>query len=139
MMNYANKENLNRELIALMLKLARRDNSFDEREFNYIAQVSRALNLPFEEIRDIQLNLDEFDFNPPSEEAERMTILYHLLFCMKSDGIVKPEEINLVKHLGFRLGVRPELTDDLICTVKKYEKSKLPPDLLLNSLRKYMN
>lgn len=134
-----NKENLSRELIALMLKLARKDDYFDEKEFYYILQVANAMEVSAEELRRIQLSVDEYEFNPPKNEQERMTILYYLLFCMKSDGLVKEEEVRLVQKIGFKLGFRQQLTDDLIQTVKKHTTKKLPPEELLASLKKYLN
>jgi uncharacterized membrane protein YebE (DUF533 family) len=138
-MNGTNKENISREIIALMLKLAKRDDHYDEKEFYYILQVSHAMGLSAEEMRDIQMNLEHYEFNPPTNESERMTVLYYLLFCMKSDNIVKEEEIKLVQKMGFRLGFREQLTDDLIRTVSTHADKKLPPELLLDSLKKYLN
>ena len=138
-MNGTNKENISREIIALMLKLAKHDKYYDEQEFYYILQVSHAMGLSAEEMRDIQLNLDNYGFKPPTTESERMTVLYYLLFCMKSDHQVKEEEIKLVQKMGFRLGFREQLTDDLIRTVSSHADKKLPPELLLESLKKYLN
>lgn len=134
-----NKENLSREIVALMLKLARTDEYFDEKEFYYILQVANAMDISPEELRRIQLSVDEYDFIAPENEQERMTILYYLLFCMKSDGTVKPEEVRLVQRIGFKLGFRQQLTDDLIQTVKRHASKKLPPEELLHSLKKYLN
>ncbi len=134
-----NKEDISREIIALMLQLARKDDYFDEKEFYYILQIAEAMNISPDEMRRIQMSLDDFDFSPPSNEQERMTILYYMLFCMKSDGVVKDEEIRLVQKIGFRLGFRQQLTDDLILTVKKYADTKLPPEEMLASLKKYLN
>ena len=134
-----NKENLSREIIALMLKLARKDDYFDEKEFYYILQVANAMDISPEELRRIQLSVEEYDFVPPQNEQERMTILYYLLFCMRSDGTVKPEEVRLVQRIGFKLGFRQQLTDDLIQTVKTHANNKLPPEELLHSLKKYLN
>ena len=134
-----NKEKLGRELVALLLRLSKRDKYFDEKEFVYIIQVSNAMGITIEEIKHIQSNLDLYEFNPPTNESERMTVLYYLLFCMKSDGVVKDEEVLLVQKIGFRLGFRQQLTDDLIQTVKNHASDKLPPEKLLANVKKYMN
>lgn len=138
-MQPTNKENKGREIIALMLKMATKDDQFDEKEFSFILQVSSAMNISIEEIHEIMLNLDDFTFTPPHDEAERMTILYYLLFSMKSDGKVKQKEVRLIQKLGFRLGFRQELTNDLIQQVKMHAKRKLPAESLLERLRIYMN
>ena len=138
-MNSTNKENLSRQIIALLLKLARKDGKFDEKEFSFILQVCATMNISPEEMRDIQLNLDDYHFSPPKTEQERMTVLYYLLFCMKSDEKVTSEEIKLVQRMGFKLGFRQQLTDDLIRTVQSHADKRIPPELLLESLQKYMN
>lgn len=134
-----NKENISREVIALLLKMARHDGHFDEKEFVFILQVGNALNVSPDEMRDIQMNLDSFSFQPPKDESERMTILYYLLFCMKSDGKIRKKEIDMITRIGFKLGFRQDLTNDLIIAVKNHGKNKLPPDLLLENIKIYMN
>ncbi len=138
-MQHSNKEKLGREIIALMLKLAKKDQYYDEKEFVYILQVSNYMGISSEEMRDIQLNLNKYNFTPPKTESERMTVLYYLLFCMKSDGKVTDEEVRLVQKIGFRLGFREQLTEDLIQSVKMHADKKLPPEQLLDNLRKYLN
>ena len=134
-----NKENLSREIIALLLKLARKDGALDEKEFTFILQVCATLEISAEELREIQLNIDDYDFNPPRNEQERMTVLYYLLFCMKIDKTVTPEEKKLVQKMGFRLGFRQALTDDLILTIQNHTAEKMPENELLKNLQKYMN
>jgi uncharacterized tellurite resistance protein B-like protein len=134
-----NKENISREVIALLLKMARHDGHFDEKEFVFILQVGYALNVSPDEMREIQMNLDSFSFQPPKDESERMTILYYLLFCMKSDGKIRQKEIEMITRIAFKLGFRQDLTNDLIIAVKNYGRKKLPPDLLLENIKTYMN
>ena len=138
-MNGTNKENKAREIIALMLRLAKEDQNFHEKEFYYILQVADSMGISPEEIREIQLNLNNYNFDPPKNESERMTVLYYLLFCMKSDREVTKEEIKLVQRVGFRLGFREQLTDDLIRTIIDHSNKSLPPEGLLDNLKKYMN
>lgn len=134
-----NKEKLSREIIALLLKIARKDGDFDEKEFAFILQVAATMDITPEELRNIHLNLDIYSFTPPSNEEERMTVLYYLLFCMKIDNKVNEEEVRLVQRMGFKLGFRQQLTDDLIRSVKQHAEQKLPEDELIKNLKKYMN
>lgn len=138
-MHSTNRENLSREIIALLLKLSRKDGQFDEKEFSFILQVCSAMGVAPEEMREIQISLDQYHFSAPKNEEERMTVLYYLLFCMKSDHQVSHEEIKLVQKMGFKLGFRAQLTDDLIRTVQEHSDRKLPPEKLLENLQKYMN
>ncbi len=134
-----NKEKLSREIVALLLKLARKDDNFDEKEFAFILQVCSAMDITPEEMRHIQMNLEIYEFSPPKNEQERMTVLYYLLFCMKIDQEVSEEEIILVQKMGFRLGFRQQLTDDLITSVKNHTEDKMPEDELIRNLQKYLN
>jgi hypothetical protein len=68
-----------------------------------------------------------------------MTILYYLLFLMEIDGNVSREEEDLVKEFGLRLGFRIGLTSELIDEIRKHARTRVPPDALLEHIRKYLN
>jgi hypothetical protein len=58
---------------------------------------------------------------------------------MDIDGNVKPEEEDLVKEFGLRLGFRMGLTTELINEIKRHATTKIPPEALLEHIRKYLN
>ena len=133
------KEQLKRSIIALLLRLQASDNEIHLHEFAYIHKVATHLGLSADDVLSVETALDDYPLHPPSNEKERMTILYYLLFLMDIDGTVTKEEEQLVEQFGMRLGFRIELTHELIEVVKSYADRELPPDALLNQIKKYLN
>jgi hypothetical protein len=133
------REDLKRSIIALLLRLQASDTNKHIREFAYIHKVATHLGLSAEDVRDVENSLDHYPLRPPAGEKERMTILYYLLFLMEIDGEVTPEEEDVVKEFGLRLGFRMGLTSELIAVVKHYAKTQIPPDALLERIKKYLN
>jgi uncharacterized tellurite resistance protein B-like protein len=130
---------LKKSIIAMLLRLQNADADRNIREFAYIHKVASHLGLSADEVVDIETNLKEYPLKPPSDEKERMTILYYLLFLMDIDGNVSREEEDLVKEFGLRLGFREGLTSELINEIKSYATTRIPPDALLEHIRKYLN
>ena len=130
---------LKKSIIALLLRLQMADNDKSMREFAYIHKVASHLGLSAAEVVDIERDLASYPLKPPSDEKERMTILYYLLFLMDIDGNVQQEEEDLVKEFGLRLGFRMGLTSELINEIKRYATTRIPPNALLEHIRKYLN
>lgn len=130
---------LKKSIIALLLRLQHADTEKSLREFAYIHKVATHLGLNENEVLEIEQDLSSYPLKPPSDERERMTILYYLLFLMDIDGHVSREEEDLLKEFGLRLGFRTSLTAELINEIKEHAASKVPPNALLEHIRKYLN
>ncbi|HLF62250.1 MAG TPA: hypothetical protein VI603_00755 [Saprospiraceae bacterium] len=130
---------LKKSIVALLLRLQKADTDKTIREFAYIHKVASHLGLSAEDVIGIERDLSSYPLKPPSDEKERMTILYYLLFLMDIDGNVKQEEEDLVKEFGLRLGFRMGLTTELINEVKRHATTRIPPDALIEHIRKYLN
>ncbi len=129
----------NRSIIALLVDMARSDSFSAPIEFLYIAGIAEQLGISKLEVEDIRDRPKDFPFDPPPTEQERMTILYYLLFTMRVDGVIKPEEENYLHDIGLKLGLNPALTEDLIRVVKSYAKEDIPPSAMLEQIKKYLN
>jgi RAB protein geranylgeranyltransferase component A len=68
-----------------------------------------------------------------------MTILYYLLFMMRVDGVIDQQEEQLVHEAGFRLGFNEKMVDDLIHVMKTYLNKEIPPEVMLQQIKKYLN
>ena len=136
---FESREEQKRSIIAMLLRLQASDHDKQPSEFAYIHKVAMHLGLSEEDVLSVESALDQYPVNPPSDEKERMTILYYLLFLMEVDGEVSKQEELLVEHFGMLLGFRIELTSELISAVKSYTKRSMPPDELLGRIRKYLN
>ena len=128
-----------RSIIALLFKLGMADHHESKSESDYIRQVAEFIGLPEAHLTEIQESVDSFDLAPPSNEQERMTILYYLLFLSNVDQDIREEEENLIKKFGFRLGFRPALTDDLISVLRNYANQRIPPNAMVDVIKKYLN
>jgi hypothetical protein len=117
-------ENLKKSIIALLL------------EFLKVAQ---HLGMDEEAVKEIEQQRHLYKLEVPSTEKERMTILYYLLFLMDIDGEVSKEEEQLVEDFGFRLGFSTNLTSEMISVIKDHTNSKVPPEELIDKIRKYLN
>lgn len=133
------REELKRSIIALLLRLQASDNDADLQEFAYIHKVAEHLGLSEKDVLSVEAALDQYPLNPPSDEKDRMTILYYLLFLMEVDGEVSQPEEQLVEHFGILLGFRLEMTRELIAVVKSHSHRTIPPDKMLKQIKKFLN
>jgi uncharacterized tellurite resistance protein B-like protein len=126
-------------IIAMLIRMMAADGRKDRNEFVYILQVAFELGMTMEELQ--ALTPEIFSTAPvlPSSEKERMIILYYLLFMMKTDGIVTPEEEDLVRDFGLQLGFRIDLVSDLARVIKTNPPFTAPTDEMLNEIRRYLN
>ena len=109
-------------------------------EYVYIQKVAWSLGLSNLDVEEVIRNLDLYpDVLAPITEKERMTILYYLLFLMRVDKNVSQEEEKLVQEFGFRLGFRTALTTELIRVIKDHANSHLPPEKMIQAIKKYLN
>ncbi len=136
---FTTPDHVKRAIIALLIKLSAIDGKNDLKEVTYTIQVANLIGLSAEDVRDIAMDPDQYELEPPTDEPSRMTILYYLLFLMDADGEVSIEEEQLVQEFGFRLGVRTELTRQLIAVIKQYSNSRVPPSQMLEKIKIYLN
>ena len=101
--------------------------------------VAESIGLDMFTVKEVLENPSNYRLESPPDEQERMTILYYLLFMMCVDGKIEPQEEKLIHEAGFRLGFNELLTADLIKVMKKYLTKDIPPEAMLEQIRKYLN
>jgi len=133
-------EHHRKSIVALLVKLQLADGQTNDHELVYIHKVAWSLGLTNEDVQDVMEHLDHYkEVVIPFTEKERMTILYYLLFFMRVDMEVSGEEEKMVQEFGFRLGFRTALTTDLIQIVREYVNTRVPPNKMLEAIKKYLN
>lgn len=132
-------EHHKRSIIALLIRLSKADNSVENKEKSYMIAVCNAIGLDYDEIPQIAENLEDYPLYPPTEEPDRMEILYYLLFQMKIDGKASEEEAKLIQEFGFKLGFNELLTQDMINVIQGHVQKRVPPEKMLEIIRKYSN
>ncbi len=136
---FATPDGLKRAIIALLVRLSTADGKFDPREGAYILEIASQLGLEEETVVEIAGNPSTYKLKPPADEQSRMTILYYLLFLMDVDGEITQEEVDLMQIMGFRLGIRTELTRDLITILKAHSQQGVAPHKMLEKVKAYLN
>lgn len=119
--------------------MAEADGRDHENELRFINNVAGRIGLSTSDVKSIDKHPEKLTFSLPSTEVDRMTILYDLLFLMKIDGDVANEEKDLVRELGVRLGFRITMVEEFIEMISQYVGQAIPPNILLDIIRKYMN
>ncbi len=125
--------------ILTLLMLAEADNSDHENEIRFINHVAGRIGLSEQDVDDIDKHPERLNFSLPVTEQDRMTVLYDLLFLMKIDGSVVGAEKELVQELGKRLGFRMDMIEEFIEVMRRYIGQSIPPNVLLDIIKKYMN
>jgi len=137
--NYENEYDRNRATIAMLIKMVTIDNKIDPIEKKFLGDIANQLGLLQEDIATIIENPEEFALKPPAAEEDRMRILYYLLFMMRVDGEIPPEEEKLCYKAGLRLGFNEQLTGDMIRIMKTHLDEDIPPEAMINVVKKYLN
>jgi uncharacterized tellurite resistance protein B-like protein len=125
--------------ILTLLMLAEADNNDHQNEIRFIKHVAGRIGLSEQDVDDIDKHPERLTFSLPVTEQDRMTILYDLLFLMKIDGSVVETEKELVQELGKRLGFRMDMIEEFIEVMMRYIGQAIPPNVLLDIIKKYMN
>lgn len=78
-------------------------------------------------------------FALPTSEVDRTSIMFYLLLLMKVDKHISKREEHIIYHYGFKLGFRDTLVQNLVNVIKTYTHQKLPPNILLEKVKAYLN
>lgn len=133
------KEDYRPAVIYMLLRMMAADGQQDRREYRYFIKVMHEMGMSMEDLAALTAHPLPTEEKLPSDERERMVILYFLLFMMESDSDIAEEEIRLVKELGHHLGFRIELVADLIQVIRSYDHISSPSEALLDKIRTYLN
>ncbi len=137
MFDYSQKQK--RSIIALLAQMADADNKIAGLESKYIQEVAARMDLSEEDILEALQDAAAHQLEPPVEERDRMSILYYLLFMMRADGSITDKEEEFCYKVGLNLGIQPALTRDLIGVMKTYLNEDVPPEAMLEQIKKYLN
>jgi len=136
---YENNTEYRKSIIALLYEMVKSDGHIAEIEKIYLKDIGESLGLDFFTVLDVVANYQDYQLEPLPDEQERMKILYYLLFMMRVDGRIEEREEQLAHKAGFRLGFNENLINDLIGVMKKYLKEEVPPEAMLEQVRKHLN
>jgi hypothetical protein len=119
--------------------LAEADDREHPNELRFINHVAGRLGMSVSEVREIDKDPTNLTFELPHTAVDRMTLMYDMLWLMKIDGAVVQDEKDLVMEIGLRLGFRQSMIEELIDVISQYIGKPVPPNALLDIIRKYSN
>ena len=126
-------------IISILVKQASADGSIADAETSYLLYVSETLGLDKSEIKPIIEMPDSYRISPPPDEDKRLTILYYMLFMMKADKTIDAKEEKLCYNIGFQMGFRQDMVTELIEVMKEYLDKQIPPSVMLDKVKPYLN
>jgi hypothetical protein len=136
---YDERQAMKRYIVSLLVKQALSDEEFSILEKQYLTFAARSLQLSDAEVAAIKKSPEAFTISPPPDEAQRMSIFYYLLFMMRADQKITSEEEQLCFQVGFKLGFREDMVTNLINLMKEYLVEEIPPNVMLERIKPYLN
>lgn len=127
-----------RQLIRTLATLSRSDGDLAPTEEEFLLQVGKQHGLTLAELS-AEITAAEAPEAFPTSEPDRMTILYYLVFLMKSDGDIAPGEAATIHHFGLKLGLREALVSDFVDLANAYRHGDIPGEEMLERIRVYLN
>lgn len=126
-------------IVSVLVRQAIDDGKIGKDERSYLKYALKTLKLEEKDIKSIIESPGEYSYQPPLEENKRMTILYHLLFMLRTNRTIDFRKEELCYNIGFELGFRHEMIRDLIEVIKIYKKDPIPPLAMLEKVKPYLN
>lgn len=126
-------------IVAVLVRQAMEDGQIGASEKGYLSYALKTLKLEQKDIKSIIASPMDYSLHPPLEEDKRMTILYHLLFMLKTNRTIDFRKEELCYNIGFELGFRHEMIRELISVVKEYKTKEMPAMALLDKIKPYLN
>lgn len=126
------------QIIRVLRSLSIADDALTHSELDLIRKVGNYYGLTSDEVDDELIR-----FAPviavPTNENERIKILYYMLYLIKADFVVDQEEVEIVHHFGLKLGFRENMLNKLIEIAKENIGKGLPIEKMLDTIRQYLN
>ena len=136
-------EELNRkeqsiQVIRVLRSLSIADDALTHGELDLIRKVANYYGLTSDEVDDELIRFAPI-IAVPTNENERIKILYYMLYLIKADFVVDQEEVEIVHHFGLRLGFRENMLNKLIEIAIENIGKGLPIEKMLDTIRQYLN
>lgn len=128
-----------RVIIRILYHLAKTDGAVTDIEFTYLVHVGKKMGFSMEDVRTIMLEDKELNEILPYDEQDRMQVLYQLLFMMDVDKKIAEEEEKTIFHFGLKLGFSEYMIKDFMEIFRKHDIDDLPPEVMLDIIKKYQN
>lgn len=127
-----------KNILSILIKMIKEDGHFSPLEYRYISLLGGKFGIIDAEL-EVLMKTPILATTIPSAEPDRMTIMIYILLLMKADRHISRQEEQMIFHYGFRLGFREPMLRDFVLVIKTYSNAKLPPHLLIEKVKTYLN
>jgi hypothetical protein len=125
-------------LIFLLIKTAQADNEEQQIEWLFIEEVANKLQLSNVQLIEIKQEKN-LQLSIPKTENDRIYFFFHCLQLVELDKKITSSEIDLLKKIGFKLGLNPMLVNDLVALYINHLGKQINPLLVEQIIKKYLN
>jgi uncharacterized tellurite resistance protein B-like protein len=131
-------QQLKYSLIALLFKTAQVDNDEHVNELAFIKDVANKFSISNQQLIEIK-HAKNLVLTLPKSENDRIYFFFHCLQLVELDKKITTSEIDFIKRIGFKLGVNPLLTNDLIMLYVNHMGKSINPATVEGIIKKYLN
>jgi uncharacterized tellurite resistance protein B-like protein len=131
-------QQLKYSLIALLFKTAQVDNDEHVNELAFIKDVANKFSISNQQLIEIK-HAKNLVLTLPKSENDRIYFFFHCLQLVELDKKITTSEIDFIKKIGFKLGVNPLLTNDLIMLYVNHMGKSISPANVEGIIKKYLN
>ncbi len=122
-----------------LYKIAYADGKIVHNEYRFLIDIAHQIGLTENDVLDIINKNIDFNILPPKSINERMQHLFQMLYMMKIDGVIRSQEIEIIKNTALFLGLNLSMTDELIEIISKYKQQLVPQEELIRVVKLHMN
>ena len=127
----------NLQIISDMIAMAKADSHLHEREYHFILEVAKRLEISKDAVDELIKNpLQEMVF---STELQRITQFHRLLLVMNVDEQTHFVEIDALRNYGLKLGIRPEAVEQILGEMGNYDGKLIPSERLVEIFKRFYN
>lgn len=134
----AHTQKLKYSLIALLFKTAQVDNDEHVNELAFIKDVANKFSISNQQLIEIK-HAKNLVLTLPKSENDRIYFFFHCLQLVELDKKITTSEIDFIKKIGFKLGINPLLTNDLIALYINHMGKSINPETVEGIIKKYLN
>jgi uncharacterized tellurite resistance protein B-like protein len=138
-MAYKIDERMRTSLVHMLHTLAKQDGVLHRNEMHFIQGILEEYEYDVSILDETPENFDVNEVVLPADYAERMEMLYNLLYLMKLDAKVSQFEVRFIRRLTLKFSIDPKLVEELVSIMSEYEDKLIPKKLILDTIKKYMN
>ncbi|WP_108868055.1 TerB family tellurite resistance protein [Aquimarina aquimarini] len=124
-------------LLSEMIQFAKADKNFKEQEYNFIVAVASQLGIEKEEVDFLMKG--EVEKKSLQPESQRILQFHRLVLLMNIDQEASPLEIQAIKDMGLKMGLRLEAVDTVLEKMHEYPNKVIPPKELIAIFTTFYN